>query len=211
MKAYGFLAVAIAATVVAAFLGGCSNGTGSSSREVAALVNGERIYFDDVNEEYASLSTEQQESITRADALSFLIEREILAQEAKRQGVTVSEKEVEDEYEFLLLVSNLTGPGLELQLRARNSSLEKFKATVKKQVMIGKLLDKAVPRQFIIKHDDVERIYNASNYASLGITFEHAEKAIVDLITGQRQASERAAYIERLKGEADVLIVAVPG
>ncbi len=195
-------------------MGGCArgkaeSGPGEKSREIAALVNGARIYFDDVNEEYASLTPEQMANVTKADALSFLIEREILYQEALKEGLKTETEEVDNEYVVFAALSNLTEAGLKSQLAARNSSLEKLKLALMKQVLINKLLGKKIPRQLMIKREDVEAVYNAS-FRSAGLSFEQAEKTIVELLSAQRQKADRKRYIESLKDRADVLIVAVP-
>lgn len=206
-------ALVVIMVIAAVLLSGCGEKStpGVGSREISALVNGEKIYMDDVNEEYASLTSLQQESITRADALSFIIEREVLYQEAVGQGMDASGKEVDDEYGFFLMANNISDSELKARLAGRNSTVERLKATLRKQIMINKLFDQAIPRQFIIRSSEVEAIYNSSNYGALGITLEQAEKSIVEFITAQRQAAERTAFIERLKDEADVLVVAVPG
>lgn len=197
---------------LAALIGGCARGKiepGERGREVAALVNGARIYFDDVNAEYDSLAPEQKDSITKADALSFMIEREILYQEALEEGLKASPEEVDSEYLVFAALSNLTEAEMKSQLAAKNSSVEKLKSTLMKQVLISKLLDKKVPRQFVIRHEDVEAVYNAS-FREKGLSFEQSEKAIVEILSAQRQKTDREKYIESLKDKADVLIVAVP-
>ncbi len=199
-------------TVLAALTGGCTAGKTSpeqKSREVAALVNGARIYFDEVNEEYASLAPEQRDGVTKADALSFLIEREILYQEALKEGLKATAEEVENEYLVFAALGNLTEAELKSQLAARNSSVEKLKSALTKQVLIGKLLDKKVPRKFVIRHEDAEAVYNAS-FRKTGLSFEQTEKTIVELLSAQRQKTDRERYIDSLKETADVLIVAVP-
>ena len=200
------------AVVAVAFLSGCSGKVSPEGkfREVAALVNGVNIYFDEVNDEYASLSPEQRANITKADALSFLIEREVLYQAALKEKMAATDEEVNQEYSYFLLAANLTEAQLKENLVAINSSLEKFKVTLKKQVLISKLLDKKVPVQFIIKREEVEAAYNSSMFPSSGIPLEKVEKNIIDAITASRQREQRAAYIEILKDQADVLIVAVP-
>lgn len=211
-KAVSAAAIILFAVFAVAFLGGCSGKVSpeGKSREVAALVNGANIYFDDVNGEYASLSPEQRANITKADALSFLIEREVLYQAAVKEKLAATDDEVASEYSYFLLTANLTEAQLKDNLVARNSSLEKFRVALKKQVLISKLLDRKVPTQFIVKREEVEAVYNSSRFPSLGIPFEKVEKNIIDAITASRQRTQRAAYIEFLKTNADVLIVAVP-
>ena len=197
---------------LAALIGGCTKGKDGpeeKGREVAAMVNGARIYFDDVNEEYASLTPGQKASVTKADALSFLIEREILYQEALKGGFKATAGEVENEYTVFTALNNLTEAKLKSQLAARNSSLEKLKSALMKQVLISELLDKKVQRKFVIKRVDVEAVYNTS-FRKTGLSFGQVEKTIVDLLSAQYQKADREKYIESLKNKADVLIVAVP-
>ena len=212
-KAVSAAVIILFAVVAVALLGVCSSdkvNPEGKGREVAALVNGANIYFDDVNDEYAALTPEQRANITKADALSFLIEREVLYRQALKEKLVATDEEVDSEYSYFLLTSNLTEAQLKEQLATRNSSVEKFRAILKKQVLISKLLDKKVPVQFIIKREEVEAAYNSSMFPSSGIPLEKVEKNIIDAITASRQREQRAAYIEFLKDQADILIVAVP-
>ncbi|HLD97204.1 MAG TPA: SurA N-terminal domain-containing protein [Candidatus Nanoarchaeia archaeon] len=216
MKAEGNFAiipVVLVVIVAAAVLSGCAifrSGDSGPSREVAALVNGEKIYFDDVNEEYAFMPPEQQASIAKADALSFLIEREVLYQAALKEGLSATNAEVKQESEFYFQESNQTEAQLKVKLAAAGSSAEKFNLAMRKQVLINKLLDKKVPNQFVIKHEEVEALYNASRFPLLNISFDEAQKSLVELINTQRLVASRNVYIESLKDKADVLIVGVP-
>ena len=200
-------------TFLAALIGGCTKGKigpEEKGKEVAAIVNGASIYFDEVNEEYATLTPVQQANLTKADALSFVIEREILYQEAIKQGLKASENEISDGYASFLALHNLTESELIGQITARNSSLERFKLAHEKQLLINKLLDKKVPSRFIIRHEDVEAFYKASDFSSRGLSFNQSEKAIVELLTSQHQRIAMDKYIEGLKSKADVVIVSVP-
>ena len=206
--------------VVAVFLllaavlvfGGCSKARVQSGqgREVAALVNGAKIYIDDVTAEYSSLAPSQKEKVSKSDALSFLIEREVLYQEAVRRGVNVTPDEVQQEFDFYLLAQNTTEAKLALELEAMNSSIKSLKQSLMKQVMINKLFDRVIPKKFVIRKEDALAVYNSGKFAELNLTFEQAEKSIVDHLIVDKQKSDRAAYIESLKAKADVLIVAVP-
>ena len=193
---------------------GCSVFGGSKgaqpSREVAAIVNGQNIYVDELNKEYASISPVQQESVTKSNALSFMVEREILYQEATRQGLQATADEVKQEYELYLLESNLTETQLKFQLADNQSSIYEFKATLKKQILINKLFEKMIPSQYVIKHEEVESLYYASNFPSMNISFEQAQKTLIDYLDAQRQRTAREAYIRSLKDKADVLIITVP-
>lgn len=199
--------------VIAIILAGCNAGEAekpAGSREIAALINGQNVYYDDVNEFYAYQSQANQATLSKADALSMVIEREILYQEGVRRGFQASKGEIISEYTRYLASSNITEGQLGVQLASVSSSIPRLKSALGKRIIIGKLLDSIASKNIIVRKEDVQAVYNSGRYASLNITFEQAEKGIVDYLTAQRQAAEQSAYIERLKDEADVLIVAVP-
>ncbi|MBI2143001.1 hypothetical protein HYU20_01515, partial [Candidatus Woesearchaeota archaeon] len=108
------------------------------------------------------------------------------------------------------LESNVTEPELAGQLAARNSSVEKLKVWLEKQILINKLLDKVAKKSYIIKREEVEAVYSTSDFRSRGVSLENAEKAIVDMLTAQRQRAGTEAYIKSLKDKAKVVIIAVP-
>ncbi|MBI2176526.1 SurA N-terminal domain-containing protein [Candidatus Woesearchaeota archaeon] len=206
-------AVVAAALIAVILVAGCTgNGTGDRKKgDVAATVNGVSIYFGEVEEEYASLSPGQGEGISKADALSFVIEREILYQQAVKERLTATGEEQRQAYELLLLESNVTEQELARQLSERNSSVERLKAGLRRQILIDKLLDKAAGKSYIIKKEEVEAVYNSGNFKSAGVSFEAAQKGIVDMLTAQRQRAGTEVYIQGLKDNAKVVIIAVPG
>ena len=207
-------AAALMLVLAIALASGCSVFGGSKgaqpSREVAAIVNGQNIYVDEVNKEYSSLSPAQQKNVSKADALSFMIEREILYQEATKHGLQATADEVNQDYGLYLLESNITETQLKFQLAGNQISIDDFKATLKKQILINKLFGKVIPKQYVIKHEEVEALYNASKFPVMNISFDQAEKTLVDYLDAQRQRTVREAYVSSLKNKADVLIVTVP-
>ncbi len=207
-------AVIITILIAVALIGGCTSnqkggGGESNSQKISAAVNGANITVDEVNEEYASLSPGQREQLTKADALSFIIEREILYQQAVKEGIVATKEEQEREY-LSLLGPNATENEIARQLAAKNSSPDKMKSAVYKQILINKLLDLHVQKTFTMKHEEAEALYNASDFRSLNISFDDAERSIVDFLTAQKRKAQRESYITGLKDSAKVLIIGVP-
>ncbi len=206
-------AAVIAVLLAVAVIGGCtgvgegSNGTASN---VAATVNGVNISIDEVNAEYASLSPGQRVQFTKADALSFIIEREILYQQAVKEGITATKEAQQQEYLYLLAAENVTEQGLAMQLSAKNSSLDELKASLYRQILIDKLLETHTQLNFAIKRGEVEALYNASDFRSLNISFAQAENGLVNYLTAQKRKAQRDSYVSGLKDRAEVLIIAVP-
>ncbi len=210
MKLRVLFSIAILAIAMLALSGCAKEKAEVGGREISAIVNGEKIFVDEVNSEYETLTPEQQKSITKADALSFIIERKILSQEAGRQKIGASDNEVNYELELYLRANNITEVELKRMLAERSSSIEDFKGVLRQQIAINKLLDKVVPTNFAIKRGDVERAYNASGLAARNISFNQSELSLVQLLKDQMQITAKSEYIESLKSKADVLIVAVP-
>jgi hypothetical protein len=207
------IAVAIVAVAVllSVLLSGCSNKVPLENKQIAAMVNGEKIYFDDVNEYYNVYFTPQQQvTMTKADALSLVIEREILYQEAAREKFTATDEEISKEYKSYLSSSNQTESRLGKDLQAKNSSISNFKRDIGKRIAIGKLMATIIPQKFIIKHEEVEAVYNASKLNASGVTFDQAQQEIINAITLQKQQAYEASYIDALKQKANVLITGVP-
>ena len=215
-KSPSVVAAIVAILIAVALVGGCTSAGKSGGKNedknagVAATVNGEKVYFQDVNELYAYQAPEQQVSLSKSDALSLVIEREILHQEAAKQGFAATGEEVEQEYKNFLTLSNKTEPALEGDLAAKNSSVERFKSALGKRIAINKLLDSHVDASFKIKHDEVEALYNASDFRSLNISFDDAEGSIVNFLTAQHRKAQRDSYVANLKEIANVTIIAVP-
>jgi len=202
------LAVAILSSTL---IFGCTSPSKSQSREIAAMVNGEKIYFDDVTEYYnAYMTLQQRATMTKSDALSLVIEREILYQEATKQGFTATSVEMNNEYKSYLSANNLSESRFSKELVLENSSITSFKTNIGKRIVIGKLLSSVIPSNFVIKHEDVEAVYNASTFAQQNVSFDDAQQSIIDYLTSQKQQAAQDSYILGLKDKSQVLVVGVP-
>lgn len=210
VKSQASTAAVIAVLMAVAMLGGCTGGSSGPANNVAATVNGVNISIDEVNEFYAYQAPAQQAALTKADALSLVIEREILYQEASRRGLAATTEEVEREYQMFLAQSNITETALEADLASKGSSVETFKSALGKRIAISKLQDSRIASQFIIKQDEAKAFYNASDFPALNISFANAEKSIVNFLTAQKRAAQWDSYVSGLKDKAKVLIIAVP-
>lgn len=202
--------IAVAAVLLAA---ACTpeNSNGKPGREISAIVNGVNIYMDDVNAKYARLPPEQQASLAKADFLSLVIEEEIIYHQAVKEGIAVSQADVEAAYQRLLSVNNLTEAQLVAELTSKGSTLDEFKQSLGRALAINALKAIKVPDRMVIRHEEVEALYNASGMAERNVTFEEAEEGLVNLLNEKRREIAWLSYVEGLKNSARVLIVAVPG
>jgi foldase protein PrsA len=91
------VALAVVALAVAGCGGAAAKSAPSPQPEVAARVNGRPVYKQQVTQAQAQARLGKQQ-LSYADALDQLIGEELLRQEARRLGVSVPERDVEQRY-----------------------------------------------------------------------------------------------------------------
>lgn len=138
--------------VAALALQGCGNNqktdTGSNDTEVSestslpdgavAEVNGDKISMDDYKEEisfYASMLASQQQ--LKSSVVQMMIQDKLISDDLKKNNVKFDEKEADDQ--FLQYVQNYGGQEqFDKMLEDYNMSADKFKETIKKDLMYNK-------------------------------------------------------------------------
>jgi hypothetical protein len=211
MKNARIVALTLLFVLAAALFAGCSEKTVETPEQIAAMVNSQKIYYSDVNEYYSAyMSPGDQVSLGKSGALSLVIEREVLYQEAVKQGFVASEKEIANQYQAYISSSNISESKLKKDLVLSGLTLSDFKLDIGKRIAITKLLDSVIPSQFIIKHEDAEAVYNSSEFRLNNVSYEEAEQRIVDALTELKRSKAEEKYINGLKDKANVRIVSVP-
>jgi parvulin-like peptidyl-prolyl isomerase len=136
--------------------------------EVAANVNGEKILIKDVDRVLAqqlagqeSQLSQLQQAMYRIQALDDLITQEALYQQAKKESIVPSEDEINKFVQNSKVENGLTEEKFLEELKKTNQTEEQFRESVKKQLSINKLIEKA---QMALKVQDREiaEIYNAN-------------------------------------------------
>lgn len=94
------------------------------SGEVAATVGGEDIYVEQLERRHALFQVTANPMITQQQVLEFLIEEEVLRQEAESLGIDVSEEELSQAEQQLLTGSGMTREELSLQLSQQGASYD---------------------------------------------------------------------------------------
>ncbi len=166
------------------------------SREVVLVVNGEPIYADEILAEYNTIPAAQRNATTEDKIMSFIIEKKILLQAAKKEGIIVNQEEVAAMYNGYTNPENL--------MAEQNMTQEEFLLRLEEQVLINNLFDKAVAAAPpVIKKEEVQQIYDL-NYKSKNISFDEAEPKIVDFLLKNREAIIKAQYLASLNSRAVV-------
>lgn len=116
--------------------------TGTS--DVAAIVNGEEITNEQLNKQYDVLPAQYKLVFTKEAFLDQMIDEAILLQEAKKEGIEVDEKRVNEIVDSIVLQSGLSLDEFESRLSMQGISLDYIKSYYKDQIMISDLLNKTI-------------------------------------------------------------------
>jgi len=156
--AAGLLGVAVLAT-----LAGCS--AKKPGDDVAATVDGQKIYRADVEKYYQNQTTGSDQQPTGEQATSLrlsilreLIDNEILMRRAAKLGLLATDEEVErklSEYK-----SPYTTEQFEARLKEKKITADDFKRDIRRSLTVDKVLNKEVTSKINISDQDIADYYN---------------------------------------------------
>src|ERR1700675_3155608 len=147
-----------------AFCIGC--GTKVAGDDVAATVDGRKIYRADVEKYYENQTagSEQQpvgEQATslRLSILRELIDNEILMRRAEKLGLLATDEEVDSKLNEIK--SPYTKEQFEARLKEKKISTDDFKRDLRRSLTVDKVLNKEITSKINVSDQDVTNYYNA--------------------------------------------------
>jgi parvulin-like peptidyl-prolyl isomerase len=148
--------------------GEANSSAGSGGDEVAATVNGAKILIKDVDRVIAqqigaqgSQLSQIEQAATRIQALNSLITQEALYQQAQKEDIVPSEDEIKRFIQRVKVEKALTEEAFLEDLKKTNQTEEQFRESVKKQLSIEKLYEKA-QTQLKVQDREIAEIYNTN-------------------------------------------------
>ena len=141
---------------------------------VVAVVNDDVITMSEVNDEGAGYfkkitdkapPAQVEDALARArdEVLDNLIDKKLIAHEAEKQGVAVSDAEVQAAAEQMLSNNNITREILETQLGQTGMTYKAYLSTLRNQILQSKLVNYEIRSRIIIT-DDMILDYYDTNY-----------------------------------------------
>jgi parvulin-like peptidyl-prolyl isomerase len=128
--------------------------------ELAARVNGKTITMEQLNTEYNRLPDQYKYFITKEAFLAQIIDESLLIQEAEKQGVMVSDKELDENLNTFMQTSNLTQDKLDAVLKEKKLTYNELRALVKNQLMVDKLFEKSITSKINVTTDLARKYYD---------------------------------------------------
>ncbi|OGM02831.1 hypothetical protein A3K72_01850, partial [Candidatus Woesearchaeota archaeon RBG_13_36_6] len=130
---------------------------------IAAIVNGEEITWDEIDEEYNKLSSQLQQLITKEVLLNQTINEKLLIHQAEEKGIVVDEEELNALLERVK--SQFTEEQLNETLEAQGLTMEDFVEQLSNRLKLNQLLSEEIP-ELKVNDSEIEQFFN-ENKASL--------------------------------------------
>jgi len=138
---------------------------------VVAVVNDEVITMSEVNEEGKGFfkkiteqapATQMEEALGRAreEVLNNLIDKKLIAQEALKQNVSVSDEELQAAAEQMLSNNKITRETLDNQLAQMGMTYEAYLGTLRNQILQSKLVNYEIRSKIIITDNMILDYYD---------------------------------------------------
>ncbi len=158
-----FLTVLPAVSLIAVCLG-C--GTKLTGDDVAATVDGRKIYRADLEKQYENQTAGSQQQPVGEQATSLrlsilhqLVDYEILMRRAEKLGLLATDDDVE--HKLNEIKSPYTKEEFEAHLKERKLTLDDFKRDLRRQLTVEKVLNKEVTSKINVTDQDITSYYNA--------------------------------------------------
>ncbi len=138
---------------------------------VVAVVNDDVITLSEVNEEGKAFfqkiieqapASELSAALTRAreEVLNGLIDKKLIAQEAAKQKVTVSDAELEAAFQQMIASNNMSPDQFRDKLMSMGMTEEVYRDNLRNQILQSKLLNYEVRSKIIISDDMILDYYD---------------------------------------------------
>ena len=154
----------LALVTLLAFCIGC--GTKLAGDDVAATVDGRKIYRADVEKYYENQTAGSQQQPAGEQATSLrlsilreLIENEMLMRRAEKLGLLATDDEVDRKVNEIK--SPYTKEEFDARLKEKKLTLDDFKRDLRRSLTVDKVLNKEVTSKINISDQDISNYYNA--------------------------------------------------
>lgn len=128
-------------------------------KKIVATVDGEVITIDELNKVFAALPAQYQGLVTKASLLDQLVQAKVLYLEAQKQGITISDTELNEKLDNLKKEMGLTDEAFDAELTKQGANKDEIIDNFKKQLVIKKYLDEKVFNTISVSEDDVKTYY----------------------------------------------------
>jgi peptidyl-prolyl cis-trans isomerase SurA len=187
---------------------------------VVAEVNGDVITLSEVEEEgegflrKIALEVPSEDRMAavqqvRQDILRSLIDKKLIEQEATKQGITVTDEEIQESFEQVLAANRVSREELLRQLKRNGVTEETYLSNLKSQIYQNKLVSRDVRSKVVITEEAIldyydthytEQVKEGSYYLlQIGIGWGETEGQEIDPATLEKNKQAAREQAERVR------------
>lgn len=127
---------------------------------------GQEISKEEVNNAYKSLPAQTQATVTKEQVAESIATKNVLVVEAKNKQITVSDDEVDAFIQNSLAQASMTIDDYNNRLAQAGIGEEQYKAELKEQIMIAKLINDSInPENYSVSDSEVNSFIDANKDA----------------------------------------------
>ncbi len=173
--------------------------------QTIAEVNGEIITKQQLEDQYSQLPDQYKLFLTEDAFLDQMINVELLLQEAEKQGIVISEEEIEAELTDIKKQAP-TEEAFEELLGQSNIELPEFKKQLSEQLTINKLLNETVTSKIKITDSKIEEYYdNNKEFFEGEVSYNEAEEQIRQILSDELSNNAIGIYINQLRSDSTII------
>ncbi|MFH2028096.1 MAG: SurA N-terminal domain-containing protein [Nanoarchaeota archaeon] len=201
------VAIIIAAIVIIVILYVVIKNTGLISMfGVAAVVNGESITVNELDQKYENLPEQYKVIITKDILLDQLINSKLLIQESKKQGFEVTEEEIQDEIDSIKDESFESDEEFQQFLNENKISIEYLNKQTYDQILINKLLEKEIISKIEVSESKIKSFYGANKELLGNVSYDEVKEQIRESILEDLSTGAIETYVGQLRSKAEIII-----
>jgi peptidyl-prolyl cis-trans isomerase SurA len=128
---------------------------------IVAQVNKEVITLSELEAQIKIIPKAQKDAIlanggdVQREVLGLLIEQELVNQDAKRQGIMVSETEIDEAIKSIMAENNLTSEQFNASLTKGGTNLQAFRAGLKMELLKNKILGLRLMSKIVVTEAEI--------------------------------------------------------
>lgn len=181
---------------------------GNSPNTVLVTVNGEPITQGLIDKLYNRLDPQYKIPAAKGVLLNQSIDQMLLLQAATKNGITVSDQEVDNQFNDALQKQNITLLQVEAQLALRNISIQDIKSELKDQLKVFELINETIIAKVNATDGEIRQYYffTTGQNESSNITISNSTKQqIRTLILDQKISDGVNVFIQQLRSQASII------
>ncbi len=172
-------------------------------KSIAATVNGESIYYDELNTQYNRVPAQLQQTFSKETLLQQMIDRKLVLQEAAKANVQVKEEEVDSMIDQIKsqLPENTS---FEDVLANEKITLDEVRKEIKDQLIIAAFLENNVIKNIEVKKAEIDDYIN-TNFGDKQISNETVAQ-VEKLLLLQKQKKTYEIFLNQTKLASDIKV-----